>query len=138
MAIIDAEGQILGRLASKIAKRLLANEEIVVVNCEKTIITGSKEDIVANYKEKLYRGSQRKGPYFPKTPDRIFSRTVRGMLPFDRAKGKNAYRNLRVYIGLPSEFANQEKEKLDAPKIKNRKFVSLSAVSKELGAWVKG
>ncbi len=78
--IIDASNHILGRLSSYIAKRLLEGEKIVVVNAEKAIITGNPENVFERYKEKYDRGSKEKGPYFPRHPEKIFKRTVRGML----------------------------------------------------------
>ncbi|MEM4524429.1 MAG: 50S ribosomal protein L13, partial [Archaeoglobaceae archaeon] len=80
--VINAEGHILGRLCSVIAKRLLMGERIVVVNAEKAVITGNKANIFERYKEKYDRGSKEKGPYFPRHPEKIFKRTVRGMLPW--------------------------------------------------------
>ena len=55
--IIDGEGHILGRLASLISKKLLEGEEIVVLNAEKIIITGSKEWAYARYKQRIDRAS---------------------------------------------------------------------------------
>jgi len=52
MRVINAEGLILGRLASKVAKMLLEGEEVVIVNAEKAVITGNREDIFAKYKQR--------------------------------------------------------------------------------------
>ncbi|MEM5883109.1 MAG: 50S ribosomal protein L13, partial [Candidatus Aenigmatarchaeota archaeon] len=91
--IIDAENQILGRVASKIAKKLLEGEKIIVVNCEKAVISGNPRYTIKKYLEKIERGDPKHGPFFPKTPDGIFRRTVRGMLCWDRAKGRKAFKN---------------------------------------------
>ena len=79
--LIDASGLVLGRAASHIAKRLLNGETIVVVNAEKSVVTGSRTEVIAHYTAARARGSVRSGPHFPRYPDRIFRRTVRGMLP---------------------------------------------------------
>ncbi|MBE8538669.1 50S ribosomal protein L13 [Geoglobus acetivorans] len=139
--IIDADGHILGRLSSYIAKRLLEGEKIVVVNAEKAIITGSPENVLERYKEKYDRGSKEKGPYFPRHPERIFKRTVRGMLPWKSRRGRDAYRRLRVFMGVPEQLKDREFEKVDAAlyeKVsKTEKYVYLGDVSRYLGFEVR-
>ncbi len=139
--IIDAEGHILGRLSSYIAKRLLEGERIVVVNAEKVIITGNPENVFERYKEKYDRGSKEKGPYFPRHPERIFKRTVRGMLPWKTRRGRDAFRRLRVFMGVPEELKNREFEKVEIAlheKIsKSERYVMLEDVSKYLGFEVR-
>ncbi|MCK5660568.1 MAG: 50S ribosomal protein L13, partial [Methanosarcinales archaeon] len=80
-SVIDAEHMILGRLSSHVAKRLLAGETIDIINAEKTIISGSKVTTLGEYKDSMKRGSKENGPYYPKRPDMILKRTIRGMLP---------------------------------------------------------
>lgn len=133
---MDAEKQILGRVASKIAKKLLEGEKIFVVNCEKAVISGNTKYTVKKYFEKIHRGDPKHGPFFPKTPDEIFRRTVRGMLPWDRAKGRKAFKNLKVFIGIPEEFKNKKFEKFDdadASKLKCN-YLTLEELSLALGA----
>ena len=50
MTIVDASGLVLGRLASHVAKRILIGENVVIINAEKAIITGSKKNIVEKFK----------------------------------------------------------------------------------------
>lgn len=107
VTVIDASGLILGRLASVVAKRLLNGEKIVVINAEKAVVSGSKESVVKKAKARLKTrtlGSQRKAPKHPRRPDRIVRRTVRGMLPWKKPRGKEAYKRLRVYMGVPEDF----------------------------------
>lgn len=135
--VIDASGHILGRLSSKIAKRLLKGERIVVVNAEKAVITGDKYMVFERYKEKYDRGSKEKGPYFPRHPERIFKRTVRGMLPWKSSRGREAYRNLRVFMGVPEELKGVNFEKIEDAMLekvsKTDKYVTLAEVSRYLG-----
>jgi large subunit ribosomal protein L13 len=134
--VIDAEGHILGRLCSTIAKNLLAGEKIVVVNAEKVVITGKKQMIFEKYKEKYERGSKEKGPYFPRHPERIFKRTVRGMLPKNR-RGREALKNLRVFVGVPKELRGANIEKVECALLekvsKAERYVTLGDVSRYLG-----
>jgi len=139
--VIDGEGHILGRLSSIVAKRLLNGEKIVIVNAEKIMITGDKEEIFRRYKEKYDRGSKDYGPHFPRHPERIFKRTVRGMLPHKEARGRKALKNLRVFISIPEELKNSEMEKIKSAlfeeKIKSGKGIPLIEVSRYLGYEVK-
>ena len=135
--VIDASSHILGRLSSKIAKRLLNGERIVVVNAEKAVITGDRYMVFERYKEKYDRGSKEKGPYFPRHPEKIFKRTVRGMLPWKSSRGREAYRRLRVFMGVPEELRGREFERIDDALLekvsKTDKYVTLAEVSRYLG-----
>lgn len=135
--VIDASGHVLGRLSSKIAKRLLNGEKIVVVSAEKAVITGDKYMIFERYKEKYDRGSKEKGPYFPRHPEKIFKRTVRGMLPWKSSRGREAYRNLRVFMGVPEELKDKNFERIEDAVLekvsKTDKYVTLAEVSRYLG-----
>ena len=135
MAVIDAENLILGRLASVVAKRLLNGEEIVIVNAEKSVIIGDKYFIINKYKERRNMGSVRKGPYYPRIPDRILRRTVRGMLPMKKSLGKDAYKRLKVYMGVPREYTGAKRERIkEAENTKLEGFITLKELSINLGA----
>ncbi|CAD5243624.1 50S ribosomal protein L13 [Thermococcus camini] len=139
MRIINAEGLILGRLASKVAKMLLEGEEIVIVNAEKAIITGNREDIFAKYKQRTElrtRTNPRKGPFYPKRSDEIVRRTVRGMLPWKTDRGRKAFKRLKVYVGVPKEFEGRELETISethSSRIATPKYVTVGEVAKFLG-----
>ncbi len=105
--VVDASGAIVGRLASHVAKRLLDGYEIVVVNAEKAVIAGQTDHIVDAFKTRLGRrtlGSQTKAPKHPRRPETYVRRVVRGMLPWKQPRGKQAYRRLKVYLGVPPEL----------------------------------
>ena len=135
--VIDANGHILGRLSSNIAKRLLRGERIVVVNVEKSVITGEKFMVFSKYREEIERGSQEKGPYFPRHPEKIFKRTVRGMLPWKSRRGREAFRRLRVFIGVPEELEGKNREVIDDALFekvsKADRYTTLGEVSNHLG-----
>lgn len=136
MIVYDAENQILGRLSSVIAKQLLKGEKIFVVNAEKAVLAGSPRFTKEKYMQKYKRGDTFKGPFFPKQPERIFRRTVRGMLPWDRTRGRNAFRNLKVFTGLPEEFNKNKLEKVEAANSSRLKckYITLNELSISLGA----
>ncbi len=110
---INAEGLILGRMASEIAKRLLRGEKIVIVNAEKSVISGRKRSKVIEAKEFLEVGAPERGPFHQRRPDRIVRRTVRGMLPYKRPKGIQAYKRLTVFMGIPDKFKDRKMETLE-------------------------
>ena len=129
---------IVGRLASIVAKELLNGEEIVIVNAEKAVITGNKDFIIKKYFERRNIGSVRKGPYYPKMPDKILKRTIRGMLPMKKSKGKSAYKRLKVYMGTPPQFKDKEFTNFEDAKNKKLKgFITLKDLSVQLGAKVR-
>jgi large subunit ribosomal protein L13 len=135
--IIDAKGLILGRLASCVAKRLLQGETIIILNAEKAAISGKKQHIVQDAKMFLEVGHPRKGPYHHRRPDRIVSKTVRGMLPRQKPKGQQAYKRLRVYLGSPLEFENKNVQTIIEASVDKLKspYITVSELSKEIGRW---
>jgi large subunit ribosomal protein L13 len=105
--VIDASGTILGRLASYAAKQVLIGNEIVIVNAEKAVISGRKQRIVNDFKQHLGTktwGSQKKAPKHQRRPDTYVRRVIRGMLPWKKARGRNAFRRLKVYISTPEDL----------------------------------
>ncbi|MFI5414932.1 MAG: 50S ribosomal protein L13 [Candidatus Lutacidiplasmatales archaeon] len=136
--VVDASDLILGRAASYIAKRLLQGESIVVVNAEKSVVTGERKMVVDFYIANRARGSKRTGPHSPRYPDRIFRRTVRGMLPHLKTRGKVALERLEVYMGVPDAYANLPKQSIEDAKARPalRPPTSLEEISRLLGARV--
>ena len=133
--IIDAKGLILGRMASIIAKHLLQGESVIILNAEKAAISGKRLHIVKSAKTFLEVGHPRKGPYHPRRPDKIVRRTIRGMLPRKKPKGKQAYKRLKVYLGTPLEFNNEETQTIpeaNAEKLKSP-YITVGELAKEIG-----
>ncbi|MFY1645128.1 50S ribosomal protein L13, partial [Methanoculleus bourgensis] len=56
VTVIDADGLLLGRMASVVAGRALAGEEIAIVNAEKAIVSGDRAYVLADYYRKRNRG----------------------------------------------------------------------------------
>ena len=137
VTVINGEGLLLGRMASICAKRALAGETIAVVNAEKAVISGSRARVFANYDRKRSRGSREGGPFFPRRPDHLVKRTIRGMLPYKNARGAAAFKRIKIYVGVPVDLVGQEMEVLEEAhldRLNNPKFVTVGAVSTELGA----
>jgi len=139
VTVIDAEGLILGRMASKIAKRLLEGEKIVIVNAERSVISGRKRSKVIEAKEFLGVGGVGRGPFHYRRPDRIVRKTVRGMLPIKQPKGKQAYKRLSTFIGVPDEYKNQKVETVTDAQAKKLScpYFTVGEFAKEIG-WNQG
>ena len=131
--VVDARDCIMGRVASNVAERALAGETVAVVNAEQAIITGTREDIFGTYNKRAELGSD-SGPYYPKRPDGIFKRAVRGMLPYKEQNGREAFENVRIYVGNPTEADGEVLEGTSLDRLSNIRFVTLGEVSEELGA----
>ena len=128
--IIDASNQVLGRLSSEVAKKLLNGEEIIIINSEMAIITGNPEDIEENFMRKKKMGDPHHGPYYPKTPNGILRRSIRGMLPYKKPRGREAFKRLKIYVGNPNnlkgEKITKEKNEIEC------KYLTLKKISDKL------
>ena len=131
--VVDARNCIVGRVASEVAQKALAGESVAIVNAEHAVITGSEEDVMSVYRKRVDVGSDR-GPYYPKRPDRLFKRAVRGMLPYKKPKGRDALERVRVYVGNPYDEDGEVLEGTSLDRLSNIKFISLGEVSENLGA----
>ena len=101
--VFDANGLVLGRLASATADILLKaaredrDDKVIIINAEHAIVTGRPRSVLNTYHAKYKLNHARKGPFFPRMPDMILKRAVRGMLPYQKkSSGRRALRNLLV------------------------------------------
>lgn len=120
--VVDATGQVLGRLATQIATLLRGKHKptytpsldggdfVVVVNAEKVRLTGRKPEQKIYYRHTGYPGGLRATPYkrmLEKHPDRIIRFAVKGMLPKNRI-GRRLMTKLRIYAGPHHPHAAQQ------------------------------
>jgi large subunit ribosomal protein L13 len=131
--VVDARDCIMGRVASEVAQRALDGDRVAVINAEHAVITGNEESTMETYRTRAELGSDR-GPYYPKRPDRIFKRSIRGMLPYKKPRGREAFEGVRVYVGNPFDEDGEVLEGTSLNRLSNIKFVSLGDVSEQLGA----
>ena len=118
--VVDATDHIAGRLASNVAKLLLQGNRVSIVNCEKIMISGTRSNIIKEYREFLEIASilhPKHGPFHPRRPDTIITRMIRGMLPRKKPSGLTAHKRLRAYIGTPQELKSFEKTQFEKAKI---------------------
>ncbi len=133
--ILDATNLILGRMATAVAKKALLGEKIDIVNCENAVISGNKYQILERYKHRRERGIPAKGPFFPRTPERLVKRTIRGMLPYKQSKGDLAFKRIRCHIGIPEEMKNEKLQKVEKAKVEklpNYNYITVKEVCESL------
>jgi len=137
MIIIDATNSIVGRLSTFVAKKSLLGETVNVINCEKAVIAGNKKYVFASMKRRTEMGIHTKGPFLPRMPDRFVRRIIRGMLPYKKPRGADAFKRIKCYVGVPESLSKQTPIKLDnanLDKLPYLKYVSVKEICKFLGA----
>ena len=139
VTVINAEGLIVGRMCSKVAKRLLNGEQVIILNAEKAVFSGKKKSKVAEAHLFLEVGAPERGPFHYRRPDRFLRKTVRGMLPFKQPKGKSAYKRLKVFMGIPRELKDEDMITFEDVSLTNLKgpYFTLGELASEIG-WSKG
>ena len=127
--VVDAENQVLGRLASQIANRLRGKYKaefsphmdngdfIVVINCEKIRVTGKKLEDKKYYRHSGWVGSLKTttlADMLATHPDRAITLAVRGMLPKNRL-GRAMLKKLKVCVGPEHPYKAQKPQPLTLP-----------------------
>lgn len=109
--VIDGEKSVLGRLASFAAKKVLQGDEVVVLNAEKVFVIGNRWMILDKYMTMVKRGRSGKfrGPIYLTSPERILKRTIRGMLRYKEGRGRESFKKVKCYEGVPEDYSKSEK-----------------------------
>ncbi|RAV27998.1 50S ribosomal protein L13 [Sinomicrobium soli] len=130
--LVDAEGQTLGRLASKVAKLLRGKhkpnytphvdcgDNVVIINAEKINLTGNKWEAKKYIRHTGYPGGQRElnaRELFTKDPARLIEKSVKGMLPKNKL-GAELFRNLKVYTGAEHKQEAQKPAAINLNELK--------------------
>lgn len=129
--LVDADGAVLGRLASEVAKRLRGKhkpnfvphldtgDHVVVINASKVVLTGNKVLQKQAYRHSGYPGGLRSVPYsklMAERPDMAIEKAVKGMLPSNRL-GRAMLKKLKVYAGPEHPHAPQNPQPLDLKEV---------------------
>ena len=136
--VVDAANCIVGRMCSHVAKLLLQGNRVAIVNAEKAMLSGNRYKTISLYKEHLEINSVTNpihGPFHPRRPDTILTKMVRGMIPKSKASGIEAFKRLRVYIGIPEELKNIEPESFNDSMITKPAsyYITVGDVAKQIG-----
>ena len=125
--VIDAEGQVLGRLATTVASRLRGKhtplftphvdtgDGVIVINADKVVLTGRKWDQKKYYRHSGYIGGLKSitaRKLKEKRPEDLIRHAVRGMLPKNRL-GRRLNKKLRVYAGDQHPHSAQQPEPIE-------------------------
>lgn len=125
--VVDANGKILGRLASQIATILRGKhkpiysphmdvgDHVIIINAEKIRVTGKKASVKRYYRYTGYPGGLRFDTYsdlIKKHPERILEKAIWGMLPHNKL-GRKMYKKLKIYAGENHPHQAQKPEKLE-------------------------
>jgi large subunit ribosomal protein L13 len=129
--LVDADGVVLGRLASEVAKRLRgkhkpsysphldAGDHVIVVNAGKVVLTGGKLTDKQYHRHSGYPGGLTSVPYsklMAERPDIAVEKAVRGMLPSNRL-GRAMLKKLKVYPGPEHPHSAQSPKVLDIKEV---------------------
>lgn len=136
--LVDATGCIAGRMCSHVSKLLLKGNRVTIVNSEKAMLSGNRYKTIDLYKEFLEINSVTNpihGPFHPRRPDTMLTKMVRGMVPKTKTSGIEAFKRLRVHIGIPDQFMNKKAESFEDSKITRppAKYISVGDVAKQIG-----
>lgn len=130
--VVDAEGQTLGRMASKVAKLLRGKykpnftphadcgDNVIIINADKVVLTGKKWHDRVYLKYTGYPGGQRSitaEKLLEKGADRLVLKVVKGMLPKNRL-GDALLKNCRVFGGAEHDFEAQKPKKVELNSLK--------------------
>jgi large subunit ribosomal protein L13 len=127
--VVDADGQVLGRLAAQVARILRGKhkpifaphvdtgDHVIVVNAAKVVLTSNKGEKELVYRHSGYPGglkAVRHGDLLASKPEEAVRMAVRGMLPKNRL-GRSMLRKLKVYAGPTHPHAGQQPAPRDIP-----------------------
>ncbi|CAG8599231.1 4429_t:CDS:2 [Ambispora leptoticha] len=141
VVVIDGKGHLLGRLASIVAKQILSGQRIVIVRAEEINVSGSffrNKIKYHNYLRKRMIVNPARGPFHFRAPSRIFYKALRGMIPHKTSRGAAALDRLKIFEGIPPEYARQKRmvipDALRVIRLKpGRKYTTISRLSSEVG-----
>ena len=134
---VDGSNLIAGRLSSKVAKKLIDGENVVIVNAEKVVMIGRREEIVAKYKKKVdasVHSNPHFGPKYERIPSRILKRMIKGMLPNRKVTAERLMKQLKIYNQVPITLKEVKFEEIkDVTYNDKHDCISLKEVAELIG-----
>eukprot|EP00934_Nitzschia_sp_Nitz4_P007599 Nitzschia sp. Nitz4//scaffold56_size114212//26731//27557//NITZ4_003937-RA/size114212-snap-gene-0.180-mRNA-1//-1//CDS//3329554667//7589//frame0 len=139
--IIDGRDHLLGRLASIVAKELLAGQSVVIVRCDEMVVSGSlirNRTKYAQFRRKHMNTNPNRGPFHFKSPALMVWRTIRGMVNQKTARGQEALTRLSTFDGVPAPYDKQKRVVVPAAlrvmRLKdNRAFTVIGTLADSVG-----
>ena len=133
--IVDAKGLVAGRLASKIAKKLINGESIIIINGDAAVVVGNESAIMPKFRQRVdaaVKSNPHYGPKYDRIPSKILRRMVKGMLPNKKRTAERLIDNLKVYNDNPKNLEKAETIE-DVKCNEKHDFMILKEVAKQLG-----
>ncbi|MEM3609524.1 MAG: 50S ribosomal protein L13 [Candidatus Anstonellales archaeon] len=133
---IDCSFYPFGRISSYAAKMALKGYKVFLLNVEKIIITGSKKQILERFvwKRSLQnKANPEHSPKLPRVPHLMVKRMVRGMLPYKTKRGREAYKRIKAYIGIPEEFKDKKLSEIPIERKQYNRYVTIQEICAHLG-----
>lgn len=133
---IDATDLRLGRLATVVAKKALLGEEVHIFNCNRAVVTGSKEVLTAKAKRRREMGTHSTGPFHHRVPYLYVKRAIRGMIPYKQPKGQAAFSKIKCHNSVPEKFKDAKMESIEGAHVDNSmaaKFMYVEELCKFMG-----
>lgn len=135
--IINAEGLVAGRLASKVAKETIKGETVVIVNASKVILVGKETAILPKFKQRVeakVKSNPHYGPKYDRIPSKMLRKMIKGMLPNKKRTSERLLKQIKVYNEVPKNFNLDKVETLEKLKFNQRnESMTLEEVAKKLG-----
>ncbi len=137
MVVIDANGAVVGRLGARVAKLLLAGQQVEIINADKAVMVGTLSVARDKYLSRRHQKNKRTpedSPVWPRRPYLLLRRMIRGMLPHKSQRGRDAYHRLKVLSALPSAGKEGKLQIISEASSKEKhKMFTLSELCVELG-----
>lgn len=137
MVVIDANGAVVGRLGARVAKLLLAGQQVEIINADKAVMVGTLSVARDKYLSRRHQKNKRTpedSPVWPRRPHLLLRRMIRGMLPHKSQRGRDAYHRLKVLLSLPSTGKESKMHEISEASSKEKhKMFTLSELCVELG-----
>ena len=142
MKIVDFKNVVLGRASTQVAKTLLKGEDVIIVNCEKAVVKGTRSGALEKFERRYAwrtKGNPvKRGPKYSRLPDRIVTWTIMHMLPDEKPSGRKPLERLKVYIGVPKSMEGKTFERIQgAENMEPKKFLTIEQISAKMGLELK-
>jgi large subunit ribosomal protein L13 len=135
--IVNAEGLVAGRLASKVAKAAINGEEVIVLNAEKVVLVGKKTAVMPKFQQRVdaaVKSNPHYGPKYDRVPSMMFRRMIRGMLPNKSRTRERLLKQIIVYNATTDKVDITKAETFEKIKCNEKhEFMLLEEVAKALG-----
>jgi large subunit ribosomal protein L13 len=135
--IVNAEGLVAGRLASKVAKAAINGEEVIIINAEKAILVGTESAIMPKFKQRVdaaVKSNPHMGPKYNRIPSMMLRRMIKGMLPNRKKTAEKLLKQITVYNSLTDKVDASKAETIKGVECNEKHdFMYLGDVAKALG-----